>query len=577
MKAKIFQTIKIILVILWLVAMQSSDSIFTPYLLTGIFSIFCCIKAPQQNHNKSITYTFSVILALFVIVANYHLFPHFTASTFPVDITMVISLILGSFVTFYNIFKFLPAIINKYKIPQPKNTNLTPKKIFLLSFIIISAVYLLVFFLCKYPGNLSFDSITQVRQGLTGEYSNHQPFIHTIIIQLFSNIGQNLFGNINAGVATYVVFQIILMSSIFAFSISTIFREFRSKKLAIILLLIYILLPYHIMYSMTVWKDCLLGAFMLLLLATEYRIFKSLGSKWLNYILLVISGFCCCTFKGNGLYIFLAFFALSTILLYKDIFKTRKFLFNFVLLVIIVISAFVYNKAILPSLNVPKSETMESLSIPVQQIARTIKDSNNLNSEQKDLLGHIMNLEEVPTVYNPHLSDPMKEQVWKSSGGENYLLEHKGEYLKLYLELGVAHPLQYLQAWSDQTKGYFNGGYRYWVISNDITDNDINIYKTNENSLPNKAFNAYLSLFENNDVFRIIYCIGFFVWVTLGLLFIAIVKKDKISILLTSVPLFLISTLIIAAPVYSEFRYTYPLFCCLPLLFVINLLSIKKH
>ena len=578
---------EITLIIFWLMTMKDSDSLFIPYLLVGIFGILCCTKRTpfKKQPQLILVIVFAAILTFFVSIANYSLFLTFSFKDVLLCIVQYLSIVGGSFVVFYNIFSYLPNLSTHIKNTPAKKSKskfiskiakLKPYQIFLISFGAISLAYLLVFFLCKYPGNLSFDSLNQVKQGLLNDYSNHHPFLHTIIIKFFVEIGQNLFGNINAGVACYSVFQILLTSSIFAFSLSTLHRARVSPRILIILLLIYLLTPYHIMYSMTIWKDCMLAIFFLLFVLSCYRLFQNLGVRWPNFVLLFLSGFCTCVFKGNGLYIIVAFTILFTILFWRNIFVTKKFSPYFIILVSIVSSAFLYNKIILPAFDVKKGEIMESLSVPAQQIARVVRDSNDLTANQQELLGHISNLEKVPIVYNPHLSDPIKEQVWFSSGGEDYLSEHKGEYLKLYLELGITHPFDYLHAWADQTKGYFNGGYKYWVISNDITENTLDIYQTNINSAPNKIFNIYLSLFEDNSTLRIIYCIGFFVWSALGLLYIAIIKHNKTTALLISAPLFLIATLWLAAPVYSEFRYAYPLLCCLPFLAIITLHPSQK-
>ena len=37
------------------------------------------------------------------------------------------------------------------------------------------------------------------------------------------------------------------------------------------------------------------------------------------------------------------------------------------------------------------------------------------------------------------------------------------DFVHLYVEIGLKHPLKYLEAWVDQTKGYWNAGYEYWV------------------------------------------------------------------------------------------------------------------
>lgn len=71
--------------------------------------------------------------------------------------------------------------------------------------------------------------------------------------------------------------------------------------------------------------------------------------------------------------------------------------------------------------------------------------------------------------------------------------------------------------------------------------------------------------------------IGFFTWLAVIALFIAICRKDKAGIMV-SVPIFAnILSLLIATPVFSEFRYAYSTFCIMPVLFAIVLRKSKKN
>ena len=224
----------------------------------------------------------------------------------------------------------------------------------------------------------------------------------------------------------------------------------------------------------------------------------------------------------------------------------------------------------------PPTELTESLSVPAQQVARTTRD-HTLTPEQLTILNNILNTEHIADTYTPGVSDPVKKQILELSDRGAYLKNHKSELIKLYLELGMSHPKTYFLAWADLTRGYFNGGYEYWVLTNEVQPNELGIYKTHQHTFLDKIVDSYLSLFEKSPVLRIIYCIGFAVWIAVFLLYLAILKEDKINLFLISLPLLIIATLLIATPVFSEFRYAYSLFCCLPFLITITLLPIKKN
>lgn len=570
---KIYKITEIIIIIAWLIAMKESDSYYIPYLLTGMLGIICCYtrKTFNVNDKKPLAIIFAIIFTLLISLSNYNLFPTLSLKNSLLFLLQSVSIIIGSFVTFYNILINSPKILNALKVPKKLTTksNYKPVTIFLLSFITIAFIYLLVLLICKYPGNLSFDSITQIKQGLTQDYSNHHPFLSTIVISIFVNVGQAIFNDINVGIALFAIFQIVILSLIFSYSVMTIYQVNKHTYLWLLLLSIYAIIPYHIMYSMSVWKDVLFSGFVLLFVISQYRFFNNIGKKWVNVLLLSLSTILIPMFRGNGIYIIYLSIILFIFLFWKQIYHEKKYRINLSILILAITVYPIFNVITSSSFNIAKAEKMESLSIPAQQIARTIKDKNDLTDDQKELISNVSNFDEIADTYVPWLSDPIKEQVWHSTGGEEYLSTHKNDFVRIYLELGFTHPIQYTQAWVDQTKGYFNGGYNYWVISNDITENDLGIERKNEQSAQNKIFNLYLDVFEKNDFFRIIYCIGFHVWVIIWLLYCSLFQKRKLDTFIICIPLSLILTLLIASPVFSEFRYAYPLFCCLPFLAII--------
>ena len=65
--------------------------------------------------------------------------------------------------------------------------------------------------------------------------------------------------------------------------------------------------------------------------------------------------------------------------------------------------------------------------------------------------------------------------------------------------------------------------------------------------------------------FQIFVCIGFFDWLLLISLFVALLRHDRIGIMLTIPMIANILTLLIATPVYAEMRYNYAVFCALPI------------
>ena len=432
-----------------------------------------------------------------------------------------------------------------------------PLSVFLWTFGILASVNLLILFLCKYPGNLTVDSWNQIRQNLTGQYSNHHPFYHTMMIRLTMGIGFRLFHDINAAVAVYSFFSVLLMAAAFAFTTATTAEMRAPKWMVAVMAAFFILMPYHIMYSMTMWKDVPFGAFILLSLVFFFRIERKLSLRALNCLGFAVTGAGVCLFRSNGFFVF-AFVTLAFFLLWR--FRQKKMLLA---MICILVFSFILKHPVLDALHVQQADAIEGLSIPAQQIARVITDQGELTEEDRALLSHVVDLDQVAQTYEPYISDPIKNLV-RAKNQEDYIREHAGAFLSLYIREGMRHPSSYLKAWIDETRGYWNAGYAYWRWRDSARSEKLGITRTTKSPALNRLVTKYVSLYTELPMLQIFVSIGFFDWLLLMALFVSIRRRDRMGVMM-SVPLVMnVVSLLIATPVFAEFRYNYAVFCAMP-------------
>ena len=322
----------------------------------------------------------------------------------------------------------------------------------------------------------------------------------------------------------------------------------------------YALLPYHILYSFAMWKDIFFAASVLLFTLSFYRVMKGLGRhKKTDKVLLVLSAFLMCLTRSNGKIAL----ALSLVVFLPLFWRDRKKLC--LALCGAALAGFICTGPVMRLFNVPQPRFTESLSIPLQQIAKVVSDGCPLTEEERALLSQIMDLEQVPKVYKSYISDPIKGITDTAAIEQN-----KGAYLKLYLGLLRKYPLQFVSAWVDQTKGYWNGGYSYWHFPAPF-ENGLGISITPPVEAAKAAFIAWEQLVESNPVLKLTLSIGAGTWIFLTALYLGLLKKDPVALFLPIPVLAVIATLLIATPVYAEFRYAYSLFCVLPFLLAVTL------
>lgn len=437
--------------------------------------------------------------------------------------------------------------------------------VFLASWACICTVYLLYFFLCAYPGNLSTDSLMQLKQIQSGSYTNHHPYYHTLLIRLCYDLGMALFHEINAAVAVYSVFQCIAAGAVSAFCVMTVFQIGVPRWCTVLTALGYMLLPYHIVYSVTMWKDIPFALAVLLLVLTTFRIRKNMGNMRTDRVLFFIAAMGTCLWRSNGMFVFALFLLALAVRFFVRKERSSSYRTCLILAAAALLLSLILKRPVLQALDVPQPPLTEGLSIPEQQIARVIVDGKEITEEEKKLISTAIDVSKVRQTYNMHISDPIKSLAY--SCGANEALRRNGPaFLKLYLSLGLRYPLEYLKAWADQTSGYWYGGYHYWAMTLDVWENDLGIVRTTRSPRLNGALQILLwgkHGVERDSVLSLLVSIGLVTWIYFLLCGYSRIRHQAGYI--ETLPLLLIIlSLMIATPVYCEFRYAYALYTCLP-------------
>ncbi len=568
--------ISIILTVLGALLLLDSRALFEPYLIAVLFAVWCLFANRNEQFDKKckayrIITAASVIGAAFIALANYPLWlhpdlPDVRGVVFVRIYKLALLLIIfaGSFISCNSILKFICLNPKSFSFEKVNERN-RALRFFLIPFVIITTVYVTIWLCCYYPGLMSLDSVDQLTQIFTGKYSNHQPFYHTMILSFFVRIGLALFNDMNAAVATYTLFQIIFMSATFSFIVYNMAKLQMPLWTEILSSVWFAVMPFHIMFSFTVWKDVYFGAFTALMIVFLIRLMRGIGYRWINIVCFALTGPFICLIRSNGLFSYV--FVLLAILLLAR--KHKEIIF--IMLATVAVS-FVMKHTVLSDLGVTQPDTVESLSIPLQQVARVIADDGYMEESDIELLSNIIDVRAIKDNYDPDISDPIKNMI-RDFGNEDFLSENMGEYGMLYLRTLIHNPVRYVEAWVDSTCGYWNSGYNYWVWFWDVEDNEYGVVRTVSSEGVLRMMDEYLWLFYNNPVFRIFTAIGLYVWIILIAFAKSVSASNRCGIIVTVPILAILLSLLISSPVYAEFRYMYALFTSLPILLSITFLN----
>ena len=424
----------------------------------------------------------------------------------------------------------------------------------------------------NWPGEYTNDSNAQLLQILgLAPLSNHHPVAHTLFMGLFVKLGLALSGgNLSFAVGFYCAVQSLIMAAIFAYLIETLYK-FDVKLWVIILALgCFVFLPYHGSYSSTLWKDVLFGGMVLLLCAVVWRLMLLCDNGKApvpELLLLGISSLGMCLFRTNGLYAFVLFAPALLVYFFK---KSTAAAFVPALCLVL---AFVVKGPVYGGMGIVQPDTIESLSVPAQHIAAVIDKGGVVTAEQLELLEKAVDVSAVPDNYNPHNSDYIKILV-RESGDQDFIARNKGEFLRLWLELGLQNPGIYLQAQIDQTMGYWYPDVDYWFVilhqSGMELSQELGLVK--DSKLPaivEKLVHAFLFYLPLMPLAGLVLSIGLAVWLAVALAGLCVVRGCWRELILFIPVLAVWATLMIATPVFAEFRYIYCLFTTLPLLMVL--------
>ena len=554
--------------------------LFVIFYLINIYTL----KNINNKYNK-LTIILSIFLSIIYVICDS------VEKTYFINIfdKYLLLNLSGYFLVFYlsliNLFNFIDKTknnIEERKIYIGNKEILTTSKFsFIINFIFIFFVNL-IFLLKFYPGNLTYDSFNEISQvkGILPLMNNHS-ILHTGILAIFIKIGM-LFKSINLGVFLYSLFQIIIVSLTFSYILYFLAKHKIPLIFRIISLFFFMFHPINIFYSFTMWKDILFSCSFVLFTILIYYLSKNDNyfMKKRNIVLFIIISLLVMYLRNNGLYIVLLTLITLFIILRK---KIKRILPVFLS---IIIFFFTSKLIIFNALNIKGVDTKEILSFPSQSISRIYKyNYNKLNKKEiKQIEKFYSN--KIGEVYNPILSDNTKNML-----NQKYLSEHKKEYIKLNFNLLKKYPKEYFESFVSNSYGYYYVNTNYTSIILQKSDslgivhkeifNNLIIYLVlvfiitiislitlwNLNDKKNILLMALLlpvilTISKDNALIQLFMNIGIYILITFICLIYNIKNKNNI---LFYIPTIILWLTILLSPVYSEFRYLYPLFLLVPI------------
>lgn len=465
------------------------------------------------------------------------------------------------------IYVFFEFYDKRCRIPKYANKQLRGSLVFFLTFISIACCWSIVW-ISEYPAVMTYDSINQAEQvlGISPLINNH-PVAHTMWIRIWYKIvtffGINIDITTAYGMISFI--QMFLMDIIFSAETVFIYKRIRKWEVILFCIIFYGLISYNAFYSVTMWKDvshgCITVIF-LLILNKYFETEKTIVRKVISFLELFICGCVFALFRSNAYY---ALFIWIFCIIFYGIKMKDKLIISSIISAFIcctIIKGPVYN-----AIGVGEQNLTESLSIPLQQIAYVITNDNiYMTDDEYNFLNQVIDVDRIAKVYKDWISDPVK-QLFNEKGNYEYFEEHKMDYLKLWVKLGIRDPIGYVTAWIKQTYGYWYPNVSYWVYWTGVRENDLGLI---EKPLVSADFTSYIEQkaanYDEYPILGSLWNLGTFTWLVVIMAFYSL-KQKKYGIVLNYILLLTIwLSLMLGTPVYAEFRYYYSIVASLPLI-----------
>lgn len=299
--------------------------------------------------------------------------------------------------------------------------------LFFLTFVSFLAVLYIL-----YPGILTYDSYTQLKQIETGTFSDWHPFIHTFIEMICLKLRNNP--------SSIAIFQILFFSLLWT-SICKYNRK--NKKIFIyeIVITIFICLnPLNPLYSITLWKD-ILYCYNILLLCFIVEIVYDKKFQITNKLLAFLAIVMAFTYslRYNGKIVI----GLSLVVLIFTLYKKDKISKNYLKLPIFTLIGILCIQSLNFIYHVETNQK-DALSQKIVQYIGAFAKEDVIKDEDKKIISNYVNLEELANYYNPYYADTIyecdfSEDIYLKYKKYTYhtVLNYTFKYPKIFLDFAL--------------------------------------------------------------------------------------------------------------------------------------------
>lgn len=491
--------------------------------------------------------------------------PMFVQGTASLAACLIGSLPIACFTA--GVLYYLPSLANRC-VRDPRSGSLS-MKVFVAILVLLLLVWI-CFFLVLYPGICTNDSVDVINMVSGGDFSSntfryaafnsHHPPLYSLLCWIVMEVGGIAGLGTTASIAVLSLVHLIFLALCCAYVAARLFALSGSRGALVLSSAFFALNPLMGFYSVTIWKDVIFAAifavFVIELISLLFDAQRYVLDRR-RLVLFVVSALAASLLRSNG-FVAVALAIVAAVLAVSKGARRRIAFCGTVVLVSFVI----VTRALYPLLGIVPAHAAESMAVPIQQIACTIKHGGAMTSDQETFIGDIMPLSEWGSSYAPGVVDKLK---FREDFDDAFLEEHKSEFVATWLAIGIRNPRCYFEAWCAQTLNYWSFDSETWYVApaGYSLDERERVASNKLSGVLNESqLAAYLDAFQRG--FPYFFNMGQLAWFVIAVVGVLLsLRRWRAACCL--VPLLAYwATYLVAAPA-SDFRYIFPMMLCVPI------------
>lgn len=454
----------------------------------------------------------------------------------------------------------------------------------ILSVMLVLILCWLPYLIAFYPGTVCWDLGEMTAQFFGKiEMDTWHPVFTTWLMGACVWLGR-LFGSDNLGAALFTLLQTLALSYALSRAVQLLHRLGMNRAVRWTAIAFFAITPIWAGYAQFISKDTLYTATMLLFTLSVLRLLTGVnGSMAIEAAELFAWGLLCCLLRSNGLYVVLPT-AVGVVLFGV---RGRDRLFAGAALAGAVACAMLFSNVLIPALGI-RDETASGLySVCFQQSARVLRDhGDEVTAEEYAAIDHVLDAENLPELYEPWISDPVKYTFRQYGQGRMAEKEALAAYRTTWLSMFSKYPLTYAES-------FFAGNVSYYTfapkINSELTYNGQGgnrlVFETYELGESRGYDPAYLDTtqmavlepvrrllaafargWRHIPILSLLYACATYTWTLVGA-GLSVVRQKRWRMLIGFLPALLSLGVCMLGPVNDYFRYFLPIVAMtLPLL-----------